>query len=84
MTKENKNRVGENMLEKLIRLMSRYENQLRVEETEREIKINISLFTDGSGTVFANFVEVYTFIDLNGLLSFLEAGQLKRTLMARG
>lgn len=85
------NRVGENMLIRLTRLMKQYEDELKIVDG----KVSLVLNSDGSGTLFAPFTNsidksldldmpVWDFLNTNTLIDFLEANQLTRTLMIRG
>lgn len=82
--------VGEDKLTRLVRLMKKYEDELAIVDG----KVNLVLNSDGSGTLFAPFTDeidktvsidmpVFDFLNTAILIEFLEASQLRRTLMIR-
>ena len=75
----NSKTVGENKLDKLVRLMKRYEGEVSTQGEEVSVSIDsegCSLLLVGRDIIYGGGVEK--------VVEFLEAGQLKRTLMVRG
>ena len=79
----NSKTIGENKLESLLRLMKRYEDQVKGDTTD-SADINVVLNANGYGTLKCYNQSVYDFEATENLIEYLEAGQLKRTLMVRG
>ena len=74
----------ENALQKMVRLL-RELNQELVEHGELE-QISVTIRANGDGIIFTNYgaKPIYEFNELDKLMEYLEAGNLKRILMSRG
>ncbi len=77
MNNTEKKPFGEDKLGKLVRLMKRYEDEVNC-------YISLDFSSNGSGVIWAGNNQVYDFRNTEELMTFLESGQLKRTLMVRG
>jgi hypothetical protein len=76
----NRMQIGENKLDKLVRLMKRYQDDINLMEGDVEVQIK----SNGSGSIYAESELIYDFDVVDKMFEFLEAGELKRTLMVRG
>lgn len=71
---------GEDKLGKLVRLMQKYQTELGMMEGD----VQVQILSNGTGGVYAENELIYNFLNTQDMFDFLEAGQLKRTLMVRG
>ena len=73
------NRVGEDKLSKMVRLLAKYELELGM--VEGHVYINVD--SCGQGQLFAAYHLMYEFQTTQDLVAFLEANQLDRTRLVR-
>ena len=72
--------VGENQMQRLLRLLQVFQAEIKLLEGQ----VNISLNSDGSGALYADQTRIYCFDTIPDLIGFLEAGQLVRMVMIGG